>query len=293
MTTPTTTPRPCPFCEIVARAPPNGLNGALLQEFRRRRRDGGSSSAEAPPPPPPPPPLVVLGPPARLVYADHAVVALIDRSPAAEQHLLVLPRPHIPNVNTLLDAAAMAAAGERGSEPWWASAAGVGIGVGGDEEQQQEEEDNDDPLASPADLTEHMREVGEALLWQRSSQRRRQWQRRREEGEEEVDPSSSSSAASAPPPPPLLFGYHVPPWRSVDHLHLHAIEPPFRSSLLALKYRLEWLNWLPDDALRSRLRGGAAARRGGGRCCCWPGAKKRGGGSGTEPLVPPPRRQQL
>ena len=34
------------------------------------------------------------------------------------------------------------------------------------------------------------------------------------------------------------FGFHIPPFRSVDHLHLHCLQLPFRSTLKGLKYRV-------------------------------------------------------
>ncbi|SPO24574.1 uncharacterized protein UTRI_03843 [Ustilago trichophora] len=34
------------------------------------------------------------------------------------------------------------------------------------------------------------------------------------------------------------FGFHIPPFRSVDHLHLHCLQLPFKSKLKGLKYRV-------------------------------------------------------
>ena len=38
------------------------------------------------------------------------------------------------------------------------------------------------------------------------------------------------------------FGFHVPPWNSVDHLHLHCFALPHRSCL-ALKYKVTDTAW--------------------------------------------------
>jgi hypothetical protein len=312
----------CPFCDIAARAPAR-FNRAVLRQFqnKRRRASGGEDDAAASSPPPPPPPLLLLpSPPARLVFADRLVVAFVDRTPAAEQHLLVCPRPHVANVNTMLD---VAERGGRIALPPPTAGGGHDREDEEEEEEEEEEEDNDDDANNddaavragqgidPADLADHMRAVGEALLWQRRGGRRRG----------AAAAADGGGGGGGAPLPLLLFGYHAPPWRSVDHLHLHCIEAPFRPAALEAKYSLEWLNWLPDDKLRARLRagggaagaaaaaaaalyagGGAAARRRGSQGrggCCWPFVLRRGGGaddglvqggggSGREPLVPPP-----
>ncbi|KAK0566068.1 hypothetical protein OC861_003430 [Tilletia horrida] len=36
--------------------------------------------------------------------------------------------------------------------------------------------------------------------------------------------------------PDYLFGFHIPPFRSVDHLHLHCFQLPFLSKRQGLKY---------------------------------------------------------
>ncbi|KAG2491050.1 hypothetical protein HYH03_010496 [Edaphochlamys debaryana] len=61
------------------------------------------------------------------------------------------------------------------------------------------------------------------------------------------------------PGAPMRFGYHVPPWRSVDHLHLHCLAPPFTPPLAALKYSVPGV-WLPSRELIARLRGAGGKR---------------------------------
>ncbi|GFR43594.1 hypothetical protein Agub_g4691 [Astrephomene gubernaculifera] len=49
------------------------------------------------------------------------------------------------------------------------------------------------------------------------------------------------------------FGYHVPPWRSVDHLHLHCMALPHVPFWSALKYWQPGV-WLGSEALIGRLK---------------------------------------
>lgn len=269
----------CPFCAIAARAP-RGLNRSVLSQYRHKRRkhndanDGTDADDAAPPP------LLVLPAPsaARLVYADRKVVAFLDRSPSAAQHLLVCPRVHVANVNTMIDAA------RQGRRLPLAAVADSG----------EDADATTTDSISPADLADHMRQVGEALLWQRSTLSSSLRSRRGEnETRDGSGGESGGNGGSANAPSNFLFGFHVPPWRSVDHLHLHCIEPPFQPPGLAIKYQLEWLNWLPDDRLRARLRGGGDDGGEGRGGCCWPLLRRRprgqgeGSGGSREPLVPP------
>ena len=38
--------------------------------------------------------------------------------------------------------------------------------------------------------------------------------------------STSAATSSASAPPRVKLGFHIPPWNSVDHLHLHAFLLP-------------------------------------------------------------------
>ncbi len=59
------------------------------------------------------------------------------------------------------------------------------------------------------------------------------------------------------------FGFHKPPFRSVDHLHLHCLALPHQPAAAAIKYCLP-LNWLPVGRLVSELPPGDGLGSGGG-----------------------------
>ena len=57
--------------------------------------------------------------------------------------------------------------------------------------------------------------------------------------------------------PQLLFGFHKPPWRSVDHLHMHCFLLPLKPCV-AWKYRFK-LNWVTAEDLEAQLAAETAA----------------------------------
>jgi diadenosine tetraphosphate (Ap4A) HIT family hydrolase len=90
-----------------------------------------------------------------LIYEDEVVFAFQDiNKRSAREHILVCPKEHIPNVNSL----------------------------------------NTDHIP----LLNHMKVVGQKIL-------------------KEIDPNAGTR-----------LGFHVPPFYSVDHLHLHLIMEPVR-----------------------------------------------------------------
>ncbi|PKY41725.1 HIT-like protein [Rhizophagus irregularis] len=105
----------------------------------------------------------------KIVYEDERIVAFHDISPAAKLHLLIIPRNHIDNVDSLTP--------------------------------------NDAPLLK------HMIDTGNQLL------------------------SESGYQLSE-----RKVGFHVPPYNSVHHLHLHCIGLPYRNIFYSTKYT-ELVHW--------------------------------------------------
>jgi sulfate adenylyltransferase (ADP) / adenylylsulfatase len=101
-----------------------------------------------------------------LVYEDELVVAFQSKSPAATQHLLVVPRAHIATVKDL--------------------------------------------KFGHIGLLKHMELIGKKVLER---------------------PESEGKLSSR-----YLYGFHVPPFNSVDHLHLHCFALPFLDGWRQIKY---------------------------------------------------------
>jgi hypothetical protein len=76
------------------------------------------------------------------------------------------------------------------------------------------------------------------------------------------------------------FGFHRPPFRSVDHLHLHCFLLPHQPAAAAVKYCLP-LNWVPVGELLRGLDGGAGGGGWGGWWCGAWASKGSGGGGGA------------
>lgn len=112
-----------------------------------------------------------------VLYETHQLIAFADRSPAALGHVLVIPREHIRNVNSLKH--------------------------------------------RDLELVESMASFGKEVL-------------------DREFPGAQQK-----------YGFHKPPFTSVDHLHMHCLALPFRSCL-GLKYWLP-LNWITADDVISTL----------------------------------------
>ncbi|WIA38851.1 hypothetical protein OEZ86_002128 [Tetradesmus obliquus] len=154
----------------------------------------------------------------RVLYEDELVVALPDHRPAAAQHLLVMPRQHIPNVTSL--------------------------------------------TAADTQLVRHMMEVGQQLLQQQSTdqqqgqpvaaaQQQQQQQQTPWPAQQQALPLPRRQQQPGQQQQRFKFGFHKPPFRSVDHLHLHCFQLPH------LWYR--WgqyqagVNWVTGDQLLDEL----------------------------------------
>ncbi|KAK9838713.1 hypothetical protein WJX74_001870 [Apatococcus lobatus] len=134
-------PRPCPFCDIVQKRP-------------------GST---------------------KTIWEDDTLLAFRDRTPAAKEHLLIIPKRHIPTVKSLT------------------------------REDYQ--------------LVLSMGQVGESLI-------------------QECALGSGSK-----------FGFHTPPFNSVDHLHLHCFALPHMPAWKGLKYmERPSFNFVPLGTVLERLK---------------------------------------
>ncbi|PWN49336.1 HIT-like protein [Violaceomyces palustris] len=108
-----------------------------------------------------------------VVLEDEEFIAFKDRSPASLHHLLVIPRIHIDNVNSL--------------------------------------------TRKDVALLKGMHAFGERALDLISS--------------EPADGRGKQDGQRR-------FGFHIPPFRSVEHLHLHSQALPYKSWIRSMKYRV-------------------------------------------------------
>lgn len=185
-----------------------------------------------------------IGP--RTIYADADCRVVCDRDPSAiGGHWLVLPRAHIkdmyelmampsvPPIQVPLTVCAQAANAGSGSVP-------VELLSDHDENSNDEQKSSSSmPMraiacnagGSGARLLARMMQAGRHVALQHQEQH-----------------------GGAESRPPLVCGFHVPPFISVQHLHLHVLQPPFISCTRALKYQSSLAFWFqPAEELLRRL----------------------------------------
>ena len=199
--------------------------------------------------------------------------AIDDRRPAGRAHILVCPKRHIPNTRSL-------AGGEGAALVAHMRSVGRALLL--------ERARGLTAAAPPAGARGCCGSLLPAWRWGGRGRRRRRGggggggggggplEGGLLEGEAPVQAAAARGGGSAPAgaaaedaaPPRMLFGFHKPPWRSVDHLHMHALLLPLRPCV-ALKYTFP-LNWVEAGALEAALLGGG----GGG------GGNSGGGGGG-------------
>lgn len=112
----------------------------------------------------------------RIVLQDDELICFSDRSPGAAIHLLVIPRTHIANVQSLTH--------------------------------------------KDVELVRQMQALGNKALDLVS------------------DAATTTTTTTTTDAAERRFGFHIPPIRSVDHLHLHCLQLPFRNRYKAIKYRV-------------------------------------------------------
>ncbi|KAI8466508.1 MAG: hypothetical protein J3K34DRAFT_484296 [Monoraphidium minutum] len=190
--------------------------------------------------------------PDRILYQDEEVFALYDRAPAARLHLLVCPTRHVPNTRSLAgaaDARLVAHMREVGERLLSEEQARLGLrdaGAGADGAAARRRV----PCCGCLDRA-RLRLFGGGGAAAAAARGPLLAGAAEDPGVEppalgDVEEAGSGGGGGR------LFGFHKPPWRSVDHLHMHCFLLPLRPRV-AWKYKLS-LNWVTADDLERQLR---------------------------------------
>jgi diadenosine tetraphosphate (Ap4A) HIT family hydrolase len=139
----------------------------------------------------------------RIIYEDDKILAFHDIKPAAKIHILVIPREHIINVKHLT-------------------------------------------YKDHKELLENMKEAGIKILKQYGYSNPCFKNESHKVSEQNYDRSKSEDNKEEPISNNLLvsnkeydsiLGFHIPPFTSVDHLHLHLLGLPFKNWAKSCKYK--------------------------------------------------------
>ena len=160
-----------------------------------------------------------------LLHEDPLVVAFADARPRARRHLLVVSRAHIRDVAELRAGHAPHAALLRHMMGVGEALLGGGGGGGGGG-------------SSSADGGGGEAGVGVAAGAADSGGGQGAWVRSHGGATAAAATTAAAAAAAAAiaAPPPPIFGFHMPPWSSVPHLHMHCLGPPFTPAWERLRF---------------------------------------------------------
>ncbi len=189
-----------------------------------------------------------IGP--RTIYADADCRVVYDRDPSAiGGHWLVLPRAHIRDMYELMS---MPAASIQVPLTVCAQAAAHGnAGSGNVPEELVSDQPSNNGEQSSSSLPIRGKSDAAACSAGRSGAR---LLARMMQAGRHVALQHQQQHGGDLPRPPLVCGFHVPPFISVQHLHLHVLQPPFVSCMRALKYQSNLAFWFQNaDELLLRL----------------------------------------
>ncbi|TYZ64500.1 hypothetical protein PybrP1_000140 [[Pythium] brassicae (nom. inval.)] len=226
------------------------------------------------------------------VFEDERVAVFRPLRPIAASHILVVPRAHIRNVHLLAsDHEALLRHMRRVAERVLldqADAAKQGRALHTNERPQCDGKCDDDDDENPA-------AAGRKLSNASSKGTDEDEDACGAPPTRKKHPSVKAAATDATRASSLKFAFHVPPFNSIDHVHMHAFrdEPRERVGIFGrVKYRTESWWCRSYDAVLLRLRatqhrGGSTSRSGSSHNSSSLSSRSLGSGSGRDPLRTP------
>jgi len=139
----------------------------------------------------------------RIIYEDDMIIAFHDIRPAAKVHILIIPREHIANVKDLT-------------------------------------------YKDHKEILERMRVAGVKILKEQGYSKPCLKNENHKISDQIYDGSETKDGKEVPIPNTLLIsnkeydsilGFHIPPFTSVSHLHLHLLGLPFKNWVKSCKYK--------------------------------------------------------